>query len=57
VSPLSTDDKAKCGAMLRICTKQCKVVRDSVKWSEVFVKRFEEVHGRALAIGVRRRYL
>jgi hypothetical protein len=57
VSPLSTNDKAKCGARLRIRAKQCEVVRGSAKWSEVFAKRFKEVRGCALAIGVGRRYL
>jgi len=57
VSPLSTDDKVKCGGRLGIRAKQCEVVRGGAKWSEVFAKRLEEVRGRALAIGVGRRYL
>jgi hypothetical protein len=57
VSPLSTNDKAKCGGRLGIRVKQRGVVRGSPKWSEVFAKRFEEVRGHALAIGVRRGYL
>jgi hypothetical protein len=52
VSPLSTDDKVKCGGRLGIRAKQCEVVRGSPKWSEVFAKRLEEVRRRALAIGV-----
>jgi hypothetical protein len=52
VSPLSTDNKAKCNGRLGICTKQCEVVQGSVKWSEVFVKRLEEVRRHALPIGV-----
>jgi hypothetical protein len=54
VSPLSTDDKAKCGGRLGICAKQCKVVRGSAKWSEVFAKRLEEVRRHSLVIGVSR---
>jgi hypothetical protein len=34
-----------------------EVVRDSAKWSEVFVKRLEEVRRRAWAIGAKGRYL
>jgi hypothetical protein len=51
VSPLSTNDRAKCGERLWIGTKRCGVVRDSMKWSEVFAKRLKEVRRRALAIG------
>ena len=56
MSPLSTDDKVKCVGRLGIHAKQCEVVRGGAKWSEVFAKRLEEVRGRALAIGVGRRY-
>jgi hypothetical protein len=54
VSPLSTDDKAKCGGRLGIHMKQCEVVRGSAKWSEVFAKCLEEVRRCTLAIGVSR---
>jgi hypothetical protein len=57
VSPLSTDDKVKGVGRLGIRAKQCEVVRSGPRWSEVFAKRLEEVRGRALAIGVGRRYL
>jgi hypothetical protein len=57
VSPLSTDDEAKCGGRLGICAKQRGVVRGSAKWSEVFAKCLEKVHRCAWVIEVGRRYL
>jgi hypothetical protein len=54
---VSTNDRVKCGGGLGIHVKQCKVVQGSAKWSEVLAKCLKEVCKRALAIGVKGRYL